>query len=675
MAILSTERFEEMIRHLLSGREGAMADSISMLQPGTLVKVSAPGASILLQKRVDALEPVSDEGQPVHLDLAFSDIADLLALDDITNSQEFGRRVLALWHEGKVNVNFVRNFKDWIESGVGHFAVETGLLAQPDSFRELISPLTLKDIAFTDILDVSYLQGLVEELARSTGVRLWVLDMNCHPVAMSIAGGEHCRTILNSYKGAVRCYESAVNSLADLAGTLVPRVRKCHAGFVCFDAPLILNGEIVGMITGDGSIPESPEPEVYRAMATELEIDPEELLKSLDQVRHLNINEMEFILSIVNAIGSVVTEMSLKQYFLTEKVRELNILNRVSALLSTQLREDLGEVYTKVAEAVASLREGTTCELELGAGDEKRSFTGGPGMLENGSSMRVDVRDGKQEKVSIGLGKPAGLEGAGAFPDTRFLESIGSQISMAMQNSALYGELKLKNEELKKLFALTTEITEKERARISRDLHDDTGQNLTLALLNLEILAGDKRIGQKNRKQVESASSSISAVLEQLHNLSVELHPPVLDLGLTEALNNLLRRMNSENNVNFKLEINGEEPVLSHEEKINLYRIVQEALSNTIKHSGAREALVCLSYHANGIDLLVSDNGRGCVDVVRDHRVHLGLVNMRERAEQIGGTFNLLTSCAGTSIAVHVPLHPEAGPETPAEEDKGGEDD
>lgn len=660
------ELFDRTIEHLFLHEHSPILDSLAQLRDGAILKISVPRMSATLEKRGPTLKLATAAELQPHLGLTFNKAADFCNLANVQDSKEFGNALAALRREGRVSIVMLRTFPEILESGIGRFYIENDLLASPSEYQDRISNLALKDIAFTKILDVEYLHELVEDLARMTGVRLWVLDMNVHPVAMSITGGAHCRSILGSYEGWVRCYASAAESLAELEYTMAPRVRRCHAGFVCFDAPLILDGEMVGMITGDASIPDNPDQNVYKALAAELNIDAAELLHSLSEVRHLNIEEIEFILSAVNAIGKIVTETSLKQYLLKERVQELNTLNRISTLLSTHLSGDLRHVYSKVAETIASHEEGITCELDLSLGDRDHHYTAGPATHSgNGSRLSVDINVGKTKKGSIGLDRCAGLEKSITLPDRRFLESIGSQISMALQNSSLYVELKNKNKELKKLFALTTDIQEKERARIARDLHDDTGQNLTNALLNLGTASTDKRISAKHRKQLESAEESIGVVMQQLHDLSVELHPPVLDnLGLVEAANNILRRMNGEHAIRFGLELNGDEPSLSYEIKINLYRIIQEALSNTIKHSGAKNVLVCLSFHDDGIDLLVSDDGSGCEEVVRGEKVNLGLVNMRERSEQMGGHFKLLTSCSGTTVAVHVPGEVNLAPET-----------
>jgi len=538
---------EKLAETLFISRESPIRSALDLLKDGAVMKVRAPGASITGKKVDGEIVIVDPESVEPLFEIVFERAEDLEAFNDVHTPEGFGEIFLLLAREERMRLDMILPFMKLWTMGVGFFLKEIGVLSAPESYSELINPLQLRDIAFTEILDVAYLQELVDELARITNMRLWILDMNSMPVVVSVTGGEHCKLIIDSLEGVMRCYDSAIGGLARLKENMRPRVRVCHAGFVCLDAPLILGGEMVGMISGDASLTESPDPETYRNLAEELGLDPQPLLDSLDQVRNVDIAEVEFLLSVVNAIARVVTEMSFKQY-----------------LLSAQIDE----------------------------------------------------------------------------------------------NAALTHELWRKNVELKALFQSIVEIQEREKAAVSRDLHDDTGQNLTSALVNLELALGEEDAPEGVRRLVESASASISSVLKRLHDLSASLHPPVLDdLGLTEALRNLVRRMNADHPIEFTFVSGGDEGELQSEVKINLYRIVQEALVNIIKHSDAREAVVYFGRDGRGIELVVSDDGRGLEESAGDDgAVHLGLLNMRERAEQVDGTFDILPCGRGVTINVHLPL-------------------
>ncbi len=537
---------EELAERLFISGDSPISSALDLLKDGAVLRVSAPGGCASGRKENGQIFLVDPEKAVPLFEIHFADPGDLEAFKDVVNAEEFGELFLSMVRKEKLRLDMLLPFMELWTMGVGLFLQEIGILSAPSAYSELIRPLQLREIAFSEILDVKYLQNLVNELAEITGVRLWVLDMNSMPVVVSVAGGEHCKLIIDSLEGVMRCYNSAIGGLAELKKNMKPRVRICHAGFICFDAPLILGGEMVGMISGDASLMEPADPGKYHRLAEELGVDPEPLLASLSQVRNVNIEEVEFLLSVVNAIAQVLTEMSFKQY-----------------LLAAQMRE----------------------------------------------------------------------------------------------NTDLTQQLWFKNIELKALFQSFVEIQERERAAVARDLHDDTGQNLTNALVNLELALGEEGTPEDMRQHIESASSSISKVVKQLHDLSASLHPPVLDdLGLIEALRNLVRRLNADHGIEFSLLTGGAEGELPGEVKINLYRIVQEACNNIVKHSGAREAVVRFSRNSKGIELLISDDGRGFEEPRDDDVVHLGMVNMRERAEQIGGTLECPPCERGVTIAVHLPL-------------------
>lgn len=531
---------DRLVERLFLAEDSPLRGSLDVLQDGVVLGGRVPGRRVLVRKEAGRfiLCPAGESVPTPHLEMVFDREEDLRPFLEAEKAEEFGDLLVRMAQGEKLRLQ-LRPFEEELEAGMGKMLMELGILRPPEEYHRLVSSFSLKDIAFTQILDLSYLQEVVDELSRITGVRLWVLDMNCMPVVVSTTGGEHCKLIIDSLEGVRRCYRSAISALHELAKTMAPRVRVCHAGFFCFDAPLILNGEMVGMISGDASLAQPPEKERYLRLAEELGIDPGPLLESLDRVRVLKLEEVEFLQSVMNALARVVTEMSYKHY---------QVMN-------------------------------------------------------------------------------------------------------------LYRELERKNLELRSLFHSLTEVQEKERADLSRDLHDATGQDLTFALVNLQMALEEDGLPEATVRHVRSAAESISQVLEKLHDISSALHPPVIDdLGLSEALRHLVRRFNSESPVHFELVVRGEEGCLPYPVKINLFRIAQEALSNVVKHSGADRGLVLLERDSEGITLAVADNGKGMgAEALGDGKIHLGMINMRERAAQIGGRFNVSSRGKGVMVSVHIP--------------------
>ena len=196
---------------------------------------------------------------------------------------------------------------------------------------------------------------------------------------------------------------------------------------------------------------------------------------------------------------------------------------------------------------------------------------------------------------------------------------------------------------------------EREIADAAHTLHEETVHSLACAMAELETALGGTAIEQGSRENISSAISYLDEALKSILDISCSLHPPVIDsLGLEAALRGLVKRMNAAYRIDFKLVSVGRDGEAPDEVKLNLYRIAQEALRNAAEHSGAREVLVFLNRSYCGIDVMISDDGRGLPACGEE--AGLGFASMRERAESIGGTFNCRSDHRGVTIKVHVPL-------------------
>lgn len=652
-------RFEKIVNRLFLEPDSPILKAGSSLKEGTVLRFSSPGQGVTIQRVEDGLSVVRAGGVTPDWEFRFREDDDLYGLADSNSQEAIGPALLSLWSQGRLKAVPSGDFNSMLDQGIAPFLLRLGVLEMPAGLAESAEHPSLKDVAFTEILDVGYLQKLIDNIADVIGFKIWVMDMNCFPVAVSSRGGEHCKQIVNSFTGGIRCYTSAIESMAELKQLMVPRVRKCHAGFVCFDAPLTLNGEMVGMITGDASLEENASLDEYAALAKGLDIDVDAFMSSLADVGSFNNEQIQLFLSGMNAVSTWVTEMSFKQYMLSEKVNELTGLHEVSSLVTRPLSEDLDEVYAKIADKVGSLKKGGYCRLSVRRDGRLKVFEGGTrDCLEQKEIQQwsKDIRIGKKKMGSLELAMPQMADPENALLDDHFIASLVSQLSLAMQNSDLFGELRDKNEELRLLLRAITQVQEKERASLARDLHDDTGQNLTNALLHLEMVLKDRFLAEKYRQQLGFAAEAISNVIEQLRDLSVRLHPLLLeDLGLVEALADFLQRMNSEHDIQFSMDVYGEEKPISSEAKINIYRIIQEALSNVVQHAEADEATLYLEYEPGGMSIIIADNGKGRRKSQGERKLHLGLASMRERCEQIGGAFNFLSSTNGTLVTLQLP--------------------
>jgi signal transduction histidine kinase len=197
---------------------------------------------------------------------------------------------------------------------------------------------------------------------------------------------------------------------------------------------------------------------------------------------------------------------------------------------------------------------------------------------------------------------------------------------------------------------------ELERRRLARELHDETGQALTSILLGLkaldEILDSDVE-----RKAVADLRELVVATLQDVRRLAVELRPKVLDdFGLVPALERLTDTLSSQTEmiVRFETALAADER-LPPEVETALYRIVQESLTNVVKHARARTVSVVLMRKPGAVAALVEDDGRGFdPDAVRDGG--FGIEGMRERVALLDGRLNVESGEGGTTLVAEVPV-------------------
>lgn len=196
---------------------------------------------------------------------------------------------------------------------------------------------------------------------------------------------------------------------------------------------------------------------------------------------------------------------------------------------------------------------------------------------------------------------------------------------------------------------------EEERSRIARELHDDIGQRLSMATSEVHVLEEFlRRNGRSQLKPIEKLAKELDALTSDIHGLSHRLHSSQLQhLGLTAALRDLCRQMGRLGlEVEFEEDDDGD--LIPTDVTLCLYRIAQEALTNTLNHSGQTCAELSLWRTEAGYSLSIRDEGKGFE--VKSDREGLGLISMRERLRPFGGQFSVISSPGhGTQILVTVP--------------------
>jgi signal transduction histidine kinase len=219
----------------------------------------------------------------------------------------------------------------------------------------------------------------------------------------------------------------------------------------------------------------------------------------------------------------------------------------------------------------------------------------------------------------------------------------------------VFAELYRNKRELERLSAQLIAGQDEERRRIAREIHDGLGQELSLAKMLID------GVGQPDGgERAAEAGKAIDTALQQLRSLSHLLHPPLLDeLGLEPAIRWYLEGLSKRSGIETLLEIRPQEfPRLPAQLETALYRIVQEALTNVFRHSGAHKVWVTLAQNNGDVSLAVRDDGKGIpkhIAEFRPGRLGVGVAGMMQRVKELGGDLKLANANPGTVVEAVIP--------------------
>jgi PAS domain S-box-containing protein len=238
-------------------------------------------------------------------------------------------------------------------------------------------------------------------------------------------------------------------------------------------------------------------------------------------------------------------------------------------------------------------------------------------------------------------------------------EALGMVITdLSEQKRKQAGEIKQAEAMRRLLLERTLSAQEEERRRIARELHDEAGQLLTALLVGLRTLEDARKLAEV-RVQGQRLREIAAQAIDEVGRLARGLHPTVLDdHGLGVALSRYATEYTKTYNIAVDLTLDDFDPSkLPPTVQITLYRILQEALTNVARHSGARVVSIRFARFAMAVEVSVIDDGCGFdaeAVAVSSHR--LGIQSMRERAAMLGGTVSFTSLRKGTKILVQIPL-------------------
>ncbi len=212
---------------------------------------------------------------------------------------------------------------------------------------------------------------------------------------------------------------------------------------------------------------------------------------------------------------------------------------------------------------------------------------------------------------------------------------------------------------LRRLSSRLMTMQDDERRRIARELHDGLGQEMVALKMMLSSLT--RQGGEPLKERVAEAMGVIDRATQQIRSLSHLLHPPLLDeVGLMSALRWYLEGLTRRSGIETYLETDPPDyPRLSLELETAIFRIIQEALTNVFRHSGARKAWIQLIQRDGQVVVKVRDDGKGVVDGIVEMRggnTGVGIGGMSERAKEFGGQMQVSNAHPGTIVEVTIPI-------------------
>jgi len=258
------------------------------------------------------------------------------------------------------------------------------------------------------------------------------------------------------------------------------------------------------------------------------------------------------------------------------------------------------------------------------------------------------------------------LAGKFAIDDMYLLNSIACQLGTAIEQAKLYTQLSEGRGRYQMLLRQALDIQEQERKRIARELHDETSQQLTALTLNLQAVNEMIEMGSFKDAEIKEILKKTQSIAvhagTEVSKLIRELRPTLLDtLGLPAAIHHLAEANFNSQGINASTEFQGMERRLPAESELALFRIIQEAMSNILRHSGAKNATVKIECDSDKCILHVEDDGKG-FDVSEitsiDRRGRgAGLFGMKERVKLAGGICSIDSQLGkGTKITAKIPI-------------------
>jgi signal transduction histidine kinase len=431
--------------------------------------------------------------------------------------------------------------------------------------------------------------------------------------------------------------------------------------------------------------------QTFNEMARNVEQRTEELEASRHELAEWNIdleNKIEQRTKELSALNAIVTTISQSlnlDKILNDALTKILSLMEIEAGVVHLLDEKAGQLVIIVHRGLSPKYTQEIKKLEPGEGIAGRVVQSGESIVVNDtmdspeSTTMVGERQEFRAYISLPVkwkNKVLGALSLASYLPNKFesetvhlLSAMGEAIGIAVENARAAQSLEEANKIREQLLEKLISAQEEERRRIARELHDEASQALAALAINLESVADTLPMRYHDAKQkLDILKKQAIQTLGGIRNLALELRPSSLDdLGLSMAVDWYAKDYLVKRGLEVKIEvINPKAKMPSHTETM-LFRIIQEALTNVVKHAEATKVRVQLQLSDSMATVQVEDNGKGFnVEAALNGegiRQNLGLHGMAERATLLGGSFTIKSQLGqGTQLRVEVPVSEEAIP-------------
>lgn len=200
---------------------------------------------------------------------------------------------------------------------------------------------------------------------------------------------------------------------------------------------------------------------------------------------------------------------------------------------------------------------------------------------------------------------------------------------------------------------------ENERIRFSQDIHDGLGQQLSAIKFYLSTLSSSKQLNEKNQLLIEKSEEGMNRILANLREICFNLMPKTIEnFGLIAAVDELCKTIESDGKLHFNISAEVDFPRMTFDKEIGIFRIIQEFINNSIKHSGATEINIVFRFNNNEVIVTLKDNGKGFDTDILRNSAGMGLRNVTSRARSHSGNLKITSSPgSGTKYELALPIH------------------